>query len=186
MSLLCISSFFSLSVLLKLLKHVKLIIFENYNECKTKHLFLIKKVVTRFDKKIATWRKKSTDEEKNLLLRTLKKKTLSLTTQRRPYHWGLKEDPITEDLKRILSMRNLKRTLISVKTKDNAINGDPPELQDPQWLLCHKLTLFSFLVMVYDRVDDKDKFSKKNFGLGRLRFHVTSHSKVSPVLPWWS
>ena len=78
--------FFSLSVLLKLLKHVKLIVFENYNECKTNHLFLIKKEVTRFDKKIATWRKKSIDEEKNLLLRTLKKKTLSLRTQRRPYH----------------------------------------------------------------------------------------------------
>ena len=40
-----------LSVWLKLLKHVKLIIFENYNKCKTKHLFSIKKVVTRFDKK---------------------------------------------------------------------------------------------------------------------------------------
>ena len=26
-------------------------------------------------------------------------------------------------------MRNLKRTLITVKTKDNAINGDPQELQ---------------------------------------------------------
>ena len=35
--------FFLLSVLLKLIKHFKLIIFENYNECKTKHLFLIKK-----------------------------------------------------------------------------------------------------------------------------------------------
>ena len=43
MSLSCISSFFSLSVLLKLLKHVKLIVFDNSNECKTKHLFLIKK-----------------------------------------------------------------------------------------------------------------------------------------------
>ena len=43
---------FSVTVLLKLLKHVKLIILENFNECKTKHLFLIKKkkVVTRFDK----------------------------------------------------------------------------------------------------------------------------------------
>ena len=49
-------------------------------------MFLIKKEVTRFDKKIATWRKKSIDEEKNLLLRALKKKTLSLRTQRRPYH----------------------------------------------------------------------------------------------------
>ena len=51
------------------------------------------------------------------------------------------EDPISEDskktlslrtLKRILSMRNLKRTLIIVKTKDKAISGDPQELQDPQ------------------------------------------------------
>ena len=67
---------FSLSVLVKLLKHAELIIFENFNEFKTKHLFLIKKVVTRFDKKIVTWRKKSIDEEKNLLLRILKKKTL--------------------------------------------------------------------------------------------------------------
>ena len=29
-------------------------------------------------------------------------------------------------------MRNLKSTLITVKPKDNAINGDPQELQDPQ------------------------------------------------------
>ena len=81
------------------------------------------------------------------------------------------EDPISEDskktlslrtLKRILSKRNLKRNLITVKSKDNAINGDPQELQDPQRLLCRKLTFFAFLVMVYDRVDDGDKFSKKN------------------------
>ena len=82
-SLSCISSFF---FSLLVLKHVKLIAFENYNECETKHLFLIKKIVTRFDKKIATWRKKSIGEEKNLLLRNLKKKTLSLRTQRRPYN----------------------------------------------------------------------------------------------------
>ena len=53
------------------------------------------------------------------------------------------EDPISENskktlplstLKRILSMRNLKGTLITVKLKDNAIIGDPEELQDPQWL----------------------------------------------------
>ena len=165
MSLLCISSFCSLSVLLKLLKRVKLIIFENYNECKTKYLFLTKKVVTWFDKKIATWREKSIDKEKNLLLSTLKKKALSLGT-----------------LKRILSMRKPKRTLITVKPKGNAIDGDLQELQDSQWLLRRKLTLFSFLVMVYDRVNDGDKFSKNNFGLGKLRFHATSHLKVSPIL----
>ena len=29
-------------------------------------------------------------------------------------------------------MRNLERTLITVKPKDNGINGDPQELQDHQ------------------------------------------------------
>ena len=84
---------------------------------------MIKNEVTPFDKRMATWRKKGIDEEKYLLLRTLKKKSedskktiaLSLRTSRR-----------------ILSMRNLKKTLITVKPKDNAINGDPQELQDPQ------------------------------------------------------
>ena len=51
----------------------------------------------------------------NLLLPTLKKKTLSLRI-----------------LKRILSMRNLKRTLITMKPKDNVINEDPQELQETQ------------------------------------------------------
>ena len=89
------SSFFYLSVWLQLLKHAKLIVFGNYNECKTKHLFLIKQVVTRFDKKNSDMAEKSIDEEKNLLLQTLKKKTQSLRT-----------------LKRILSMRNLRRTFV--------------------------------------------------------------------------
>ena len=80
--------FFSLSVLLKLLKHVKLIVFENYNEWKQKTSVFDKKVVARFDKKIARWRKKSIDEEKNLLLRALKKQTLSLRTQSRPHYCG--------------------------------------------------------------------------------------------------
>ena len=65
-----------------------------------------------------------------------------------------------------------------MKPKDHAINEDPEELQDPQWLLLLKLTLFGFLVIVYNRVDDMDKFSKKNFGLGRLRFHATGHLKI--------
>ena len=101
------------------------------------------------------------------------------------------EDPISEDskktlslrtLKKILPMRNLKRTLITVKPKNNPINRDPQELQDPHWLWCRTLTLFGFLVMVYDRANDGYKFSKKNFGLGRLRFHTTSDIKVSTVL----
>ena len=82
------------------------------------NMFLIKNVVTRFDKKMTTWRKKSIDEEKNLLLCTLKKKTLSMRT-----------------LRRILSMRNLKKTLITVKPKDSAVNGDLQELQSNSFWL---------------------------------------------------
>ena len=142
-------------------------------KCKTKHLFLIKKVVTRFDKKIATWRKKHRWREESITVDSKE------------------EDPISEDskktlslrtLKRTLSMRNLKRTLITVKPKDNTINKDPQELQDPQWLFRRKLTLFGFLVMLYDRVDDWDIFSKKNVGLRRLCFHATSHLKIEAKL----
>ena len=61
---------------------------------------------------------KSIDEEKNLLMCTLKKKTLSLRT-----------------LSRILLMRNLKRTLITVKPEDSAINGDLQELQSNSFWL---------------------------------------------------
>ena len=32
--------------------------------------------------------------------------------------------------------------------------------------------------MVYDRVGDGDKFSRENFGLGRPRFHATSHVEI--------
>ena len=38
-----------------------------------------------------------------------------------------------------------------------------------------KKTLFTFLVMVYDRVGVGDKFSNENFGLGRPCYHATSH-----------
>ena len=34
----------------------------------------------------------------------------------------------------------------------------------------------------YDRLDDRDRFSKKKFGLGRLGFDATSDLKFSPVL----
>ena len=67
---------------------------------------------------------------------------------------------------------------ITMKPKDNSTNEDPQELQDPQWLLSRKLTVFGFLVMVYDRVGDGDKFSRENFGLGRPRFHATSHLEI--------
>ena len=76
-------------------------------------------------------------------------------------------------------MRNLHSTLITtVKPKDNPINKDSQEPQGPQWLLHRKWTLFGLLVMVQNRVDDGHKFSKKNFGLGRIRFNATSQLKI--------
>ena len=95
--------------------------------------------------KKATWLKKSIDDPREE----------SITADS-------KEDPVTEDSKRALSMRTLKRILsmknlkriLSLSPTDNSINVDPQELQDPQWLLRRKLTLFGFLVMVYDRVGD--------------------------------
>ena len=36
-------------------------------------------------------------------------------------------------------------------------------------------TIFAFLVLVYDRVGDRDKFLCENFSLGRPRFHATCH-----------
>ena len=80
-------------------------------------------------------------------------------------------------LKRILLMKNRKAT-VTVTPIENSINEDPQDLQDPHWLLRRELTLFGFLVMVYDRVGDGDKISKENFDLGRPRFHVTSHLKI--------
>ena len=92
---------FSISVLLKLWKNC----FWEYNECKTKHLFLIKKAVTRFDKnrdmteKEHWWREESitTDPEEEEPISEDSKKTISLRT-----------------LKIILLMRNLKRSPLSL------------------------------------------------------------------------
>ena len=39
-------------------------------------------------------------------------------------------------------MRHYKTNLITVKPKDNAINEDPQEPQDPQGLLRRKLTFW--------------------------------------------
>ena len=137
--ILCVSimySFLSLSILLKLLKHVTLIVFENYIECKTKHLFLIKK-----SSKTIWWKNSDMAEKEHWW------REESITADPK------EEDPVSDDskktlllrtLKSILSMRKLKRNLITVKPKDNAINEDPQDLQDPQWFLRRKLTLLAF------------------------------------------
>ena len=88
--ILCISivHFFSFLaiILLQLLKHVKLVVFENYNECKRKHLFLFKKVVTRFEKKISY----SVGEENNLSL--WKEDPISENPKENPANEKVKED----------------------------------------------------------------------------------------------
>ena len=138
----------------------------------SKHVF-DKKVVTRFDKKNTHMAEKQYwSREKSITACPKEKDRISEDS---------KKTQSLKTLKRILSMRNLKRTL-TVKGKDNAINRDPKELQDPHWLWCVKLTLFGFLVMVYDRVDNGDKFSKKKLDVGRLCFHATIDLNVSPVL----
>ena len=44
---------------------------------------------------------------------------------RRPYNWGLREDPITEEPKENPINEKPKGGPITVKPKDNAINEDP-------------------------------------------------------------
>ena len=63
---------------------------------------------------------------------------------RRPYNWGLREDPITEDPKENPINEKPKEGPITVKPKDNAINEDPQELQDLQRLLRHKKLFLAF------------------------------------------
>ena len=96
----------------------------------------------------------------------------------RLHHWGVKEDPITEDPKENPINEKPKEDINIATPIDNFINEDWQELQDPQWLLRRKLTLFGFLIMVYDRVGDGDKVSEEDFGLGRSRSHATSHLKI--------
>ena len=59
-------------------------------------------------------------------------------TLRRPYDWGLREDPIAEDPKENSINEKPKESPVTVKAKDNAINEDPQELQDLQRLLRNK------------------------------------------------
>ena len=131
---------------------------------------MIKKVVAQFDKKIVAWRKKSTNDSK--------KESISANPE---------EEPIAEDSKKTLSLRTLKRILlnekhkedlITVNPKDSPINEEPQEIQNPQWLLRRKKTLFGFLGMVYEREGDGDKVSNENLGLRGPSFHATSHLKI--------
>ena len=103
-----------------------------------------------------------------------------LTTQERSLTEEPFEESVTENSKSNLSLRTIKRTLssgnlkktLSLRNKENPITVDPQEFKDTQWLAPLK-TLFDFLVIVWDRVGDRENFSHKNFGLGRPRFNAT-------------
>ena len=121
------SIFFLLPVLLNLLKHVKLIVrcellFENikWNIKSSSTIWL----------KIAAWRWWS------------KRKIYYCGPWRTAYHWGLKEDPITEDPEENTINEKPKEDPVTVKPKDNCISKDPQDLQDPQWLFHCKKKLF--------------------------------------------
>ena len=116
------------------------------------------------------WRRNAllTIQEKNLLMWTLKK-TLSLRTQRGPYHWEPLESSVNE---------KPEEDIVTVTPIANLINENPLELQDSQWPLHRKLTLFGFSAIVYNRVGDEDKISRETFDLWRHRFHATSHLKI--------
>ena len=83
------------------------------------------------------------------------------------------EEPFTEDSKRVLSPKNFKRTL-SLRNLKRTLSLRI--LRSFRFAL--QKALFRFLVMIYDRVGDGDKFSYENFGLGRPRFHATSHLNI--------
>ena len=72
------------------------------------------------------------------------------------------EEPFTEYSKRTLSLSTLKRTLSPRTLRSfGTLNN-----------LRTEKTLFGFLVIVNDRVDNGDKFSYGNFELGRHRFYT--------------
>ena len=80
----------------------------------------------------------------------------------RAYHWGLKKDPITEDLKRTPPLR----------TERENFQWGLSRASRPWMTFAQQKTLFTFFVIVYDRVSDEDKFSYENCGVGGPRFHA--------------
>ena len=80
-----------------------------------------------------------------------------------------KENPVDE---------KPKEDSITVKPKHSPISEYPQELYDPQLTFASQKNSFSLLVMVYDKVDDRDQLSYENLALGRPRFYGTIHLKI--------
>ena len=93
---------------------------------------------------------------------------------------------MTDHSKRTISLRTLRRTLSLRNVRgpyDCEIEREPYQwgpsgASGPSITFVAQITLSGFLVIVYDRVDDWDKFLYKNVGLKRPHFHATNHLKV--------
>lgn len=83
------------------------------------------------------------------------------------------DESITEDPKRTLSLRNLNRVLISLRSLTRNLSLSTLRSFRSLNSFCAEETLFGFSIMVYDRVSDGDKFPFENSGLGRPRFYAT-------------
>ena len=53
-----------------------------------------------------------------------------------------------------------------------------PRASGPLMAFASLVTLFAFLVKIYHRVSDRDKFLYENFVPGRPRFYASSHLKI--------
>ena len=113
------------------------------------------KVAARFDKKAAVYGKKNTDDPREEYLTE-----------------DLEEKSNTEDSNRTLSLWNLKRTL----------SLGPSRASEPSITFTLQKSLFGFLIILYHRVGDGDKFSYENFGLRRPRFYATSKRSCYNVI----
>ena len=143
-------------------------------QCKTEHLFLVKKSDDTF------WQKSTGIPEKEDWWP--KRGIYHGGSFRKAYHPELKEDPITKkskkpnhwethcvkkffwsEYRKIQTRRKLCIcTLFTHWPKESTITEDPHGFYDLQWLLHWK----------------KEKFSSENFGLGKPLFYATSHLEI--------
>ena len=183
-----IYSFFSLSALLKLWKHVKLIVnceLSSEEELITEDSKRTRSSHQRCSVKKGVLRNLAKFTGKHLcqsLCFNIKKEALAkkffvvnfakfLRTPVLQNTSGrlLLEDPLNEDP---------WEGPITEQSKEGPINEDPQELQDHQWLSCLKKHFFGFLVMVYHKAGDGDKCLHENVGPVRPPFYATSRLKL--------
>ena len=137
----------------------------------------LKKVAATFDKKLSAYRKKRTNNPRE--------ESITKELLWRAYHWGLKMTLSQRTIKRTLWLRDLKKNLKkTLRNLKRTLSLDTLKRTLSMRTLRSFSTLdnfyatnffFHFLVIVYDRVGDGEKFSCKKFGLGSTRFDTTAN-----------